>query len=122
MPRITSATRSPPPRRRRLANPIVLSVLVSLAVIALYVFSPQIRPAMRTLRQGFVGWTLGVDEGGSGADDGEVLRTRLVAVGDLHGDIGNARQVLHMAGVVDAAGKWTGDVDVFVQTGDIIDR
>ncbi|KAI0034580.1 Metallo-dependent phosphatase-like protein [Vararia minispora EC-137] len=47
---------------------------------------------------------------------------RLVAVGDLHGDIGNARRVLNMAGVVDAAGRWTGTVDYFVQTGDIIDR
>lgn len=27
-----------------------------------------------------------------------------------------------MAGVVDAGGSWTGDVDFFVQTGDMIDR
>lgn len=47
---------------------------------------------------------------------------RIVAVGDLHGDFGNARKVLEMSGVVDKAGKWTGDVDFFVQTGDIIDR
>jgi hypothetical protein len=47
---------------------------------------------------------------------------RIVAVGDLHGDFGNARKVLEMSGVVDEAGKWTGDVDFFVQTGDIIDR
>lgn len=47
---------------------------------------------------------------------------RIVAVGDLHGDLGNAHKVLHMAGVVDADGNWSGDVDFFVQTGDIIDR
>lgn len=47
---------------------------------------------------------------------------RIVAVGDLHGDFGNARKVLEMSGVIDEEGKWTGQVDFFVQTGDIIDR
>lgn len=47
---------------------------------------------------------------------------RIVAVGDLHGDFGNTRKVLEMSGVVDKGGKWTGEVDFFVQTGDIIDR
>ena len=47
---------------------------------------------------------------------------RIVAVGDLHGDFGNTKKVLEMSGVVDKAGKWTGGVDFFVQTGDIIDR
>ena len=47
---------------------------------------------------------------------------RIVAVGDLHGDFGNARKVLEMSGVVDKEGEWTGHVDFFVQTGDIIDR
>jgi Calcineurin-like phosphoesterase len=48
--------------------------------------------------------------------------TRIVAVGDLHGDIGNAQKVLEMARVVDSDGMWSGEVDFFVQTGDIIDR
>ena len=48
--------------------------------------------------------------------------TRIVAVGDLHGDIGNAQKVLEMARVVDSDGIWSGEVDIFVQTGDIIDR
>ena len=47
---------------------------------------------------------------------------KIVAVGDLHGDLGNAYKVLKMAGVVTEAGDWSGDVDFFVQTGDIIDR
>ena len=47
---------------------------------------------------------------------------RIVAVGDLHGDYPNALKVLQMSNVVDAQGNWTGDVDIFVQTGDIIDR
>lgn len=47
---------------------------------------------------------------------------RIVAVGDIHGDLFNAGRVLQMAGVVDEEGNWSGNVDVFVQTGDIIDR
>lgn len=47
---------------------------------------------------------------------------RIVAVGDLHGDFGNAKKVLEMSGVIDTEGNWTGAVDFFVQTGDIIDR
>lgn len=52
---------------------------------------------------------------------GEFSR-KIVAVGDLHGDLPNAQQVLQMAGVVDKDGNWSGGVDIFVQTGDIIDR
>jgi hypothetical protein len=47
---------------------------------------------------------------------------RIVAVGDLHGDMGNARKVLRMANVVDDDWRWSGEVDYFVQTGDIVDR
>lgn len=47
---------------------------------------------------------------------------RIVAVGDLHGDLGNAYDVLKMAGVVNEDGSWSGNVDFFVQTGDIVDR
>lgn len=50
------------------------------------------------------------------------FRRRIVAVGDLHGDMPNAQKVLHMAGVVDGKGHWSGGIDFFVQTGDIIDR
>lgn len=47
---------------------------------------------------------------------------KIIAVGDIHGDIGNAERILQMAGVVDEDNNWSGNVDVFVQTGDIIDR
>ncbi|KAG6862541.1 hypothetical protein C0995_000089 [Termitomyces sp. Mi166 len=46
----------------------------------------------------------------------------IVAVGDLHGDMPNARKVLQFSGVTDDFGNWSGNVDFFVQTGDIIDR
>lgn len=47
---------------------------------------------------------------------------RIVAVGDLHGDLPNALKVLQLANVIDTDGNWSGEVDFFVQTGDIIDR
>ncbi|KAF9818569.1 hypothetical protein IEO21_02674 [Rhodonia placenta] len=50
------------------------------------------------------------------------FKRKIVAVGDLHGDMHNAQTVLEMAGVVNSGGHWTGEVDLFVQTGDIIDR
>src|SRR6185295_6348194 len=47
---------------------------------------------------------------------------RIVAIGDLHGDVSAARGVLRLAGVIDAAGAWTGGRTVVVQTGDQLDR
>ncbi|PPQ69016.1 hypothetical protein CVT24_000091 [Panaeolus cyanescens] len=56
---------------------------------------------------------------------------RIIAVGDIHGDMQNAIKVLRFAGVIttddkdnDERGhpKWTGNVDWLVQTGDMIDR
>ena len=47
---------------------------------------------------------------------------KIVAVGDLHGYMNTTMKVLQMANVVDHQGNWTGAIDFFVQTGDIIDR
>lgn len=47
---------------------------------------------------------------------------RTIAVGDLHGDIGNTLRVLAMAGVIDAEGRWAAKDATFVQTGDVVDR
>jgi hypothetical protein len=47
---------------------------------------------------------------------------RIVAVGDLHGDLEAARRALLLAGAVDAGGHWSGGRLVLVQTGDILDR
>lgn len=53
----------------------------------------------------------------------EALRpVRVVAVGDLHGDLGATREVLAMAGVLGEGDRWTGGETVLVQTGDVLDR
>jgi hypothetical protein len=49
--------------------------------------------------------------------------TRLVAVGDLHGDLERTRAVLHLAGLLEPkTDRWIGGAAVLVQTGDILDR
>ncbi|WVO17938.1 hypothetical protein L204_105636 [Cryptococcus depauperatus] len=57
-----------------------------------------------------------------GSDGKSVYRQRLIAVGDLHGDINNARRVLQMAQIIDESSNWIGGTDILVQTGDIVDR
>ncbi|KAE9615124.1 putative metallo-dependent phosphatase [Lupinus albus] len=49
---------------------------------------------------------------------------RILAVGDLHGDLKKARSALEMAGVLSSDGQdiWTGGESVLVQLGDILDR
>ncbi|KAM0850105.1 hypothetical protein ACQ4PT_053300 [Festuca glaucescens] len=50
---------------------------------------------------------------------------RIVAVGDLHGDLYQTRAALVMAGVLSPesdANVWTGGQTILVQVGDILDR
>ena len=47
---------------------------------------------------------------------------RIVAIGDLHGDLDNTRKVLRLAGAIDDSDQWIGGKLVVVQTGDEIDR
>ncbi|XP_027369004.1 shewanella-like protein phosphatase 1 isoform X2 [Abrus precatorius] len=49
---------------------------------------------------------------------------RILAVGDLHGDLKQARYALEMAGVLSSDGQdlWIGGESVLVQLGDILDR
>ncbi len=47
---------------------------------------------------------------------------RVVAIGDLHGDLAATKQALRLAGAIDEAGHWSGGKLVVVQTGDVLDR
>jgi hypothetical protein len=47
---------------------------------------------------------------------------RLVAIGDLHGDVDAARDALRAALSIDERGRWIGGDLVVVQTGDVLDR
>lgn len=47
---------------------------------------------------------------------------RTVAIGDTHGDPDALERVLRLAGLVDAAGAWTGGDATVVLTGDMVDR
>lgn len=47
---------------------------------------------------------------------------RLVAIGDVHGDLAATRSALRAAGAIDDADRWVGGELVVVQTGDVLDR
>ena len=49
-------------------------------------------------------------------------RPRIVALGDLHGDLDATRRALRLAGAIDAADHWSGGELTLVQTGDVLDR
>jgi hypothetical protein len=50
------------------------------------------------------------------------VSTRIVAIGDLHGDYERAKEALILANVMDEDLNWIGDTTTVVQTGDILDR
>ena len=47
---------------------------------------------------------------------------RIVAIGDLHGDLIATRTALRLAGAIDEHDRWVGGTTVVVQTGDQLDR
>lgn len=47
---------------------------------------------------------------------------RVIAIGDLHGDLAATRAVLKLAGAIDSHDTWIGGSLVLVQTGDLLDR
>ncbi|MBW2253393.1 MAG: metallophosphoesterase [Deltaproteobacteria bacterium] len=47
---------------------------------------------------------------------------RVIAIGDLHGDLEHSLAVLRLADLVDDQGRWAGGSTVLVQTGDVTDR
>jgi len=47
---------------------------------------------------------------------------RLVAIGDLHGDLEKTRETFRLSGLIDDKDHWTGGKTVVVQVGDQLDR
>ena len=47
---------------------------------------------------------------------------KIVAIGDVHGDMMKARRAFKLAGLVDDDDRWIGGKTVVVQLGDILDR
>lgn len=69
---------------------------------------------------------VGAKEATPGADEPEKKvesdAQRVVAVGDVHGDLEAARKALRIAGVLEGDSKWIGGDTILVQTGDQLDR
>ena len=47
---------------------------------------------------------------------------RVVAIGDIHGEIDGVERILREAGLMDSENNWIGGDTTLVQTGDIVDR
>ncbi|MCP4546886.1 MAG: calcineurin [bacterium] len=47
---------------------------------------------------------------------------RIVAIGDLHGDLDATRRALRLAGAINERDQWIGEETIIVQTGDQLDR
>jgi Calcineurin-like phosphoesterase len=47
---------------------------------------------------------------------------RIVAIGDVHGDLNAFSAILQSAGLIDQNQNWSGGKSIFVQIGDILDR
>ena len=47
---------------------------------------------------------------------------RVIAIGDIHGDLAAARAALRAAGAIDSDDRWSGGDLVVVQLGDVLDR
>ncbi len=59
---------------------------------------------------------------GAEAQDAFTGVSRIVAVGDVHGDLAQFTTVLRQAGVIDGKNRWIGGLTHLVQTGDVLDR
>ncbi|KAI8892782.1 Metallo-dependent phosphatase-like protein [Globomyces pollinis-pini] len=49
-------------------------------------------------------------------------QSKIIAIGDLHGDLPNTLKTFKMAGLIDDKHDWCANDTIFVQTGDIVDR
>ncbi|KAI8980937.1 Metallo-dependent phosphatase-like protein [Pilobolus umbonatus] len=52
----------------------------------------------------------------------EVGNRRIVALGDLHGDLPNTLSILKFSHLIDEDHHWIGNDTILVQTGDVVDR
>jgi hypothetical protein len=59
---------------------------------------------------------------GCGVQDGNSSKQRIVAIGDIHADVGVARSAFQLAGAIDTNDNWIGGSLIVVQLGDVIGR
>jgi hypothetical protein len=62
------------------------------------------------------------DEPGDPAPTRTPAAERIVAIGDIHGDLDAFQEALALAKIVDERGDWSGGEAILVQTGDLLDR
>lgn len=92
-----------------LGTSLALATAIAAAVAGCEAKSPESRPAP-------------APSASAAPDAATTAPARVVAVGDLHGDLASTREVLRLAGAIDESDAWIGGDLVLVQTGDQIDR
>ena len=50
-----------------------------------------------------------------------MITSRIISIGDIHGDFKIFKRLLYMCGVIDISGNWTGGTTIVIQMGDTID-
>ena len=80
--------------------------------------------ALAALLAGLLAVGAGPEAWGAAAEDAGATASprRLVAVGDVHGELEGLRAILGVAGLLGEADVWAGGAAVLVQTGDLLDR
>jgi hypothetical protein len=82
-----------------------------------------VRVALAILLGLGIGIRLGVMPGSAqSAGAGRIVPSRIVAIGDVHGDLAAFRTALRAAGAINSAGNWVGGSMTVVQMGDLIGR
>lgn len=75
------------------------------------------------MRRGLLLLTLLLAAGAAAAEaPAREIPARVVAIGDVHGDLEATRRALRLAGAIDDQDRWIGGALVVVQTGDVLDR
>lgn len=70
----------------------------------------------------FLGFIFTACASANATSTSENISSKVIAVGDIHGDFEAYQMILTDAGLIDENLKWVGGDTIFVQTGDIADR
>src|SRR5690606_2094045 len=84
--------------------------------------TPFIKPPIKFLNALLLSLLLLVACKNTQPGDEPAASRRIVAIGDLHGDLQATRRALRLAGAIDAQDRWIGKELIVVQTGDQLDR
>jgi len=69
-----------------------------------------------------INWKNKLISKGDPSETSDYKYKRLVAVGDIHGDVQKLQAIMRHAGLINNRDQWIAEDTIFVQTGDLVDR